>query len=68
MIEDVLREFLRFLMSHIGSEPLSIQTNLIHTDKTDGGEMVIEGAEISLGVRIQALVEKLGDNGSLGLE
>ena len=55
-------------MSHIGSEPLSVKTYLVHTNETDCREVVIKGSKVSLGVRIQTLVEKLGDNGSLGLE
>ena len=68
VVEDVAGESLRLLMSHIGSEPLCVKTDLVHTDKTDGREVVVEGSEVSLGVGVESLLKKLCDNRSLCLE
>ena len=44
------------------ADPFRVQACLVHTDQTDGGEMVLEGSQIPLGIRVQALVQQLGDN------
>ena len=48
MVENIFCELLCFGMSNIGSEPFCVKADLIHTDKTDGGKMIFERAEISL--------------------
>ena len=55
-------------MCHILSQPLCIKAGLVHTNKSDGGEVIVEGAEITLGVGIQTLAEKLCDNITLYLK
>ena len=68
MIKNRLGKFLRLTVSHIRSYPLCVETDLVHTDKTNGREVVIEGSEVSLGIRIKSFVKKLRNNRSLDLE
>ena len=68
MIKNLLTPLLSFLVSHILADPFSVKTSLIHTNKTNGGEVVVKCAEIALGVRIESFFKKLGDNSSLNLE
>ena len=68
MVENVLSELLCLLIGEILLDPACIKASLVHTDKTDGGEVVVERAEIALGVGIQTLVEELCDNVALDLE
>ena len=68
MVEDFRRKFLSFGIGHIVAEPLCIETNLVHTDKTDCREVIVERAEISLCIGIKSLVKKLCNNCSLNLE
>ena len=68
MVEHFLGKLLRFFMGKILADPLCVESSLVHTDKSDGREVVGKGSEISLGIRIQPLVEKLCDDGTLDLE
>ena len=68
MVEHVLRERLRPLVGHIRAQPLCVQAGFVHAHKSDGGEVVVEGAEVALGVGIQALLHQLGDDRALGLQ
>ena len=68
MIQNFFGEFLGLRAGHIRTQPVCIETHLVHTDQTDGGEMIIKASQISLGVRIQSLVQKFGDHASLDLQ
>ena len=67
MVEHVLRERLRPLVGHIRAQPLCVQAGFVHAHKPDGGEVVVEGAEVALGVGVQALLHQLRDDRALGL-
>ena len=68
MVEHVLGERLSLCVGQVAAQPPCVEARLVHTDKTDGREVVVERAEISLGVGVKSLVEKLGNNGALYLE
>ena len=68
MVEHFLGELLRGGIGHIGAQPLGVQTDLVHADQADGREVVVERAQVALGIGVQALVEQLGDDGTLDLE
>ena len=55
-------------MGHVLSDPLRIEACLVHTNKTDGGEVVREGAKISLGIGIKTLGKELCNNVTLDLK
>ena len=65
MVEHFLGELLAARVGHIGAHPLGVLAGLVHSDKADGGEVVIEGAEIILRVGIESRVEQLGDDRAL---
>ena len=44
MIQHFLGKFLGPLVGHVRTEPVGIQSHFVHTDQTDGGEMVVKGA------------------------
>ena len=68
VVENILGKLLALLGGHVGPYPVGVKACLVHADKADGGEVVIEGAEIVLRVGVQPLVEKLGDDGALYLQ
>ena len=68
MVEDFLGELLGLLVGHIRSEPLCVETDLVHADEADGREVILESAEVASGVGIETLVEKLRDNRTLNAE
>ena len=68
MIETFLCEVLSFLMSYVFSEPVCVQTCFVHADETDRREVIFEGAEITLCIRIKSFVEELCDYSSLDAE
>ena len=68
MVEDFLGELLSLLVGHIRSEPLGVETDLVHADEADGREVVLESTEVASGVGIETLVEKLRDNRTLNAE
>jgi hypothetical protein len=49
-------------------EPTSVEAGFVHADKTDGREVVLEGAKIVLGVRIEAAIEERGDGLAFDIE
>ena len=55
-------------VSQVSTQPLGIQANFIHTDQADGGEVILKCAQIPLGVRIQAHVQKPCNDCTLGLQ
>ena len=55
-------------MCKVCLEPLSVKTNLVHTNKTDGREVVLKRAEVALGVRIKSFLKESCNNSSLDLE
>ena len=56
VVEDADGEVLRLLVGQILPEPRGVQTGLVHAHQTDGGEVVVEAAQIPLGVGVQPLV------------
>ena len=68
MVEHVLCELLSPLVRHVGAEPLRVQTDLVHSDKTDRREVVLERAEVSLRVGVKPFLEELRDDRSLYLQ
>ena len=61
-VQRLLGEFLRFFVGKVFAYPSCVEAGFVHTDKTDGGEVVVEGAEITFGVRIESFVHQLGDD------
>ena len=66
VVENLLSELLSLGMSEVLLYPGCIEASLVHTNETDGREVVCKGSEISLCVGIESLVKKLGYNGTLG--
>ena len=67
VVQHVLGKLLALPVSHVLSDPSGIEACLVHAYETDGGKMVLKGAQISLGVGIQPLVQKLCYDLALGL-
>ena len=67
-VEHFLGEFLRFLVRHVFAHPLCVEARLVHTHKTDCGEVVAKSAEIAFGVGVEPFVEQLCDDVSLDFE
>ena len=55
-------------MRKIFADPFRVEAGFVHADKTDGREVVIERAEITLGIGIKSRVEQFGDGISLYFE
>ncbi len=68
MVEHIRRELLRLGVSQVLTQPVCIEAGLVHADQTDGGEVIGEGAEVPLGVRVQTVIQQLGDDGALDLQ
>ena len=68
VVQDIAGETLCALIGEISAKPVGVQTDFIHTDQSDGREVVIKCSEISLCVRIQPLFEQLGDDRALRLQ
>ena len=68
MVENLLGEFLAARICHITTEPVGVETGFIHTDEADGREVVGKRAEIILGVRIKACIEKPCNHFPLDIE
>ena len=62
MVKHFLGELLSLTACHILAYPFGVETRFVHTYETDGGEMIIEGAQVTLGVRVQTRVHKLCDD------
>ena len=68
MVERLLCELLGSGICHILAKPLSVKANFVHTNETDGREVVVEGAERALRIRIQTVVHQLGDDFPLDMQ
>ena len=68
MIQYFLGEILARPARHIRAYPFRVQTRLIHSDKTDCGEVVVKRTEITLCIRIKAFIQKFGNDGTLCFE
>ena len=68
MIEHVPGKALCLFVRQVFFDPVRVQAGFVHSHKADGGEMIVEGAEVTLGIRIQTLLEKLRDNGTLRVQ
>ena len=68
MIQHFPGKFLGSFVGQIGPQPLGVEAHLVHTDETDGREVVGEGAQVPLGVGIQAVFHQTGDDLALGLK
>ena len=67
VVQHILCKLLELRRCHIFPNPLGIEPGLIHTDQANGGKMILKGSQIPLGIGIQPLIQKLGDNLPLGL-
>lgn len=52
VVENLNGEVLSSLSGEVASDPTGIEASFVHADKTDGGEVVLEGAKVMLGVWI----------------
>ena len=68
MVQYVFGKRLRLRVGQIFPEPFRVQPRLIHADKADGRKMVLECAEVALGVGVEAALHQLRDDRALGLE
>ena len=68
VVQDFHRELLGFLMGQVLAQPGSVEADFIHADHADRAEVVVEGAQIPLCIRIQAGIEQLCDNVTLDLQ
>ena len=68
MVEHFLGELLALGACHVRANPLRVETGFVHADKADGGEVVIEGAEVILGVGVEPRVKELCDDRALNFE
>ena len=68
VVEDLGSEVLGFFVGEVFADPAGIQAGFVHADQSDGGEVVVEGAEVMLGVWIQPSVQQFGDGLSLDAE
>ena len=59
---------LRFLVGEILAQPIRVQPRFVHAHKPNGGEMVVETAEIPLGIGVQSLLQKLFHRRALDLQ
>ena len=59
---------LRLLMGEVLAEPVGVQARLIHADEADGGKVIVEAAEVALGVGVQPLLHQPLDGGALDLQ
>ena len=50
VIEHVFGELLGLLVGQVGPEPPGVQSHLVHADEADGGEVVVKGPQIALGI------------------
>ena len=68
VVEHLNGELLRLFTGHIGSQPVGVQSHLVHANQADGGKMVVKASQITLCIGIQALVQKPGDHFPLDLQ
>ena len=68
MVEHLDGKLLCLAVGHVLTKPVCVETDLVHADQTDRGEVIIKGAEVALGIGIQPLVEQLCDNRALDLQ
>ena len=58
VVEHVLGKVLCCLVGEVCAEPACVEAGFVHTDQTDGREVVLEGAEVTLGVGVQTLFQE----------
>ncbi len=68
VVQHVLGKGLGLGMGQVLAQPLGVEAHLVHADQADGGEVVFKGAQIVLGIGIEAGVHQPGDDGPLGLQ
>ena len=68
VVQYVLAELLRLGIGKIFAHPVGVQTGFVHSHKPYRREMVVESGKITLGVREQTVVEKLGDHLTLDVQ
>ena len=68
MVQHILGKALGFRVRQIRAQPLGVQARFVHADEADGGEMIVERAQVTLRIGIQPFVQQLGDDGALDLE
>ena len=50
VVKDVLSELLSLFVDKVAAYPFSVETSFIHTDKTDCGEVVVDGMFVAIGL------------------
>ena len=65
MVENLHGKFLSLAVGEIRTQPVGIETDFVHTDQTDCGEVVVKFAKITAGVGIKTLFQQLGNNFTL---
>ena len=68
VVQNLLGKPLNPRVRQVGPEPLRVESNLVHADQADGGEVVVKAAEIALRVGVEAQLQQLCDDGTLGLQ
>ena len=68
MVQHRNGERLGLFMGQILPQPRGVQAHLVHADKAQGGEVVLEGSEIPLCIGIQPRLHELGNHGALDFQ
>src|SRR5574344_2306174 len=68
MIENFGGESLSVGVVEIVSDPASVEASFVHTDQADGREVILEVAEVVLGIRIEPTLEHRGDRLAFDIE
>ena len=68
MIENFLCEILNMLVGHVRTQPVGIETHLIHSNQSYGREMIIKCTKVSACIRVKTLIEQLRYYSPLYLE
>ena len=55
-------------VSDAAAQPFGVPTGLVHADQANRGEVIVEAAQVGLGIRIQAFVQQTGDELALRVQ
>ena len=68
VIQHITGEFLAPGIGHVCPDPFGVQAGFVHTHQADGGEVVVKGTQIMLGIGIEAFIQELCDDFSLDFQ
>ena len=68
MVQNLRREILGRWMGQVLANPAGVEAGFVHAHQADGGEVVVEGAQIVLRIGVQPLIQQLGDDGPLDFQ